>query len=395
MIRSTVLYTEEIDDLELAAGELLSQASDFIFEKNSFGIVFMDAETEYEELYEQLIKNWGIPFIGASAIGMLTGTGGFHKSGISIMLLTSSDCRFAVGMTQGLAADNKNEPIREVFEKLEDELDHGEIKLVLTFGGKPRIISGDDIVDAIDNLNKNVKVYGAFASDMFTFNDYRVICNETAAFSEQAFVLMTGNVEPKFLSVQSLSGKVNFSYDVTKSEGNVIYRLGNGTFMEALERSGLNVNKTGVVVTDFIQTPFISSFDKPGGSHVEALRILTALNVEDGSGMFLGGISEGSSLELGLLNRDDVKTTIKNAFDEIFEWLKNEGKDCHTILCCSCVARFLALGNNGELEAESYMGRLPQNISLMGLYSYGEFCPVGSARDCNVFHNYTFTILCI
>ena len=394
MIRSTVLYTEEIDDIDQAAEELLSQASDFKFEGNSLGIVFMDAETEYEELYEQLIKNWGIPFIGATGIGMLTGSGGYHKSGISIMLLTSSDCRFAVGMTQGLSADNKNEPIREVFEKLENELDHEEIKLVLTFGGKPKIISGDDIVNAIDDLNKNVKVYGAFASDMFTFNDYRVICNETAAFSEQAFVLMTGNVEPKFLSVQSLSGKVNFSYEVTKSEGNVVYRLGNGTVMEALEKSGLSA-KPGIVVTDFIQTPFITTFDKPDGNHVKALRTLTALNGENGSGMFLGGISEGSSLELGLLNRDDVKSTVRNAFDEIFEWLKNEGKDCHTILCCSCVARFLALGNNGVLEAESYLGRLPQNISLMGLYSYGEFCPVGNDWNCNVFHNYTFTILCI
>ena len=123
MIRSTVLYTEEIDDIELAAEELLSQASDFKLEENSFGIVFMDVETEYEELYEQLIKKWEIPFIGASAIGMLTGSGGYHKSGISIMLLTSSDCRFAVGMTQGLAAGNTSEPIREVFEELEDELD--------------------------------------------------------------------------------------------------------------------------------------------------------------------------------------------------------------------------------------------------------------------------------
>jgi hypothetical protein len=297
-------------------------------------------------------------------------------------------------MTQGLSAEDKSEPIRKVFEKLEDELDHEEIKLVLTFGGKPKIISGDDIVDAIDGLNKNVKVYGAFASDMFKFNDYRVMCNERVADSEQAFVLMTGNVEPKFISVQSLSGKVNFSYEVTKSDGNVVYRLGNGTFAEALEKSGLAV-KPGVVVTDFIQTPFITMFDKQDGNHVEALRILTALNAENGSGMFLGGISEGSSLELGLLNRDDVKTTVKNAFDEIFEWLKNEGKDCRTILCCSCVARFLALGNNGVLEAESYMGRLPDDISLVGMYSYGEFCPVGSAHNCNVFHNYTFTILCI
>ena len=50
-MNSVVLYTEEIDDTELAAEELLSQASEFEFRENSLGILFMDAEAEYEELY--------------------------------------------------------------------------------------------------------------------------------------------------------------------------------------------------------------------------------------------------------------------------------------------------------------------------------------------------------
>ena len=52
-------------------------------------------------------------------------------------------------------------------------------------------------------------------------------------------------------------------------------------------------------------------------------------------------------------------------------------------------------GMRGVLEAESFLGRLPEGISLMGLYSYGEFCPVGDSEWSNVFHNSTFTILCI
>ena len=57
--------------------------------------------------------------------------------------------------------------------------------------------------------------------------------------------------------------------------------------------------------------------------------------------------------------------------------------------------RFLALGYNGTVEAESYLGRLPEGVSLLGMYSYGEFCPVGEGEFCNVFHNSTFTILCM
>ena len=393
-MKSIVLYTEEIDDLELAAEELSSQASEFEFQKNSIGILFMDAETDYEELYGLLREKWDFPIIGSTAIGTLNGSEGYCRSGISIMLLTADDCRFAVGMTENISADNYVEPIRQVYEKLEKELDGEEVKLVLTFGGKAKELSGDDIVNALDELGKKVKVYGALASDMFSFRDFRAVYNDRIEYGEQAFVLISGNIEPKFLSIQSLSGKANFSYEVTRSKGNVVYRLGNGTFLEALEKSGLGTEKDRVV-DEYIQTPFITSFEKPGGLHIEALRNLTQVNREDGSGMFLGGISEGSSLELGLLNQEDVRSTVKKAFDEIFEWLKTEGEYCSTILCCSCAARFLALGNNGVLEAESFLGRLPEGISLMGLYSYGEFCPVGDSEWSNVFHNSTFTILCI
>lgn len=394
MVKSIVLYTEEIDDLELAMEELSAQSSGFEFEKNSFGILFMDVETDYDELYELLREKWDIPFIGTTAIGMLNGCEGYCRSGISIMLLTSSDCRFSVGMTQNLNRDNYREQIAETYERLEQALDGEEVKLVLAFGGKAPEMAGDDIVDAIDALGRHVKVYGAIASDMFSFRDFRAMYNDRVEMNELTLVLIAGKIEPKFLSVQSLSGKVNFSYEVTKSEGNRVYRLGNGTFLEAMEKAGMGSEKA-FVVSDFIQTPFITVLDKPGGIHVEALRNLTMLNHQDGSGMFLGGISEGSSLEIGLLNRGDVSDTVKKAFDEILEWLKTDGKDYGTILCCSCAARFLALGNNGIVEAESYKGRLPEGVSLMGMYSYGEYCPVGGEKWCNVFHNSTFTILCM
>jgi len=393
-MRSIVLHTEEIDDMELAVEELSSKAEGFQLEENSFGIVFVDEETEYEELYEGIREKWDIPFVGATAIATLNDREGYCRSGITIMLLTASDVKFAVGMTPALSVDNYMEPIKETYEQLESELDGEEVKLVLTFGGKAPEMAGDDIVEAIDAMGKGVKVYGALASDMFSFQNYRAICNERIAKDAQAFVLIAGNVEPKFLSIKSLSGKANFSYEVTKSKGNVVYRLGNGTFLEALDKSGLSTDKT-LVVAEFIQTPFITSFEKKDGIKVEAMRNLTRLNREDGSGLFLGGIYEGSSLEIGLLNQDDVRTTVRQAFDEILEWLKTDGKDCSTILCCSCAARFLALGYNGLLEAESFQGRLPEGVSLIGLYSYGEFCPTGEDDWCNVFHNSTFTILCL
>ena len=333
MIESTVLYTEEIDDLELAVKELAAQAEGFEFQKNSVAILYMDAETEYEELYSMLKDKWNIPFVGMTAMAMLTGKQGYCKSEISIMILTSDNCKFAIGMTGNLNNDNYRDEIKNTYEMLEQELDGEEVKLVLTYGGKIPGMVGDDIVDAVDLLNKKVKLYGALASDAFKFQNYRVFCNDRIETVAQAFVLVTGDVNPKFISVNSISGKANFSYEVTKAEANQVYKLGNGTFLEALEKAGMKSDKTNVI-TDYIQSPFVITLDKANGLSVEALRNLTFLNHENESGAFLGGIPEGSTLEIGLINMDDVKSTVKKAFEEVFEWLKEEGKNCTTILCC-------------------------------------------------------------
>jgi len=394
MINSRVLFTEEIDDPEIASEELFSQAEGFEFQDSTVAILFMDVETVYAELYEQLRTKWDFPIVAATAIGMLTDHLGYSRTGISVMLLTSSDCKFAAGMTEGVTCDNYIEPIKKTYEDLEKQLGGEEVKIALLFSGRPDGMCGDDIVNALDKVGKKVKVFGALASDMFSFADFRVALNDRIVMNEQVFILVSGNVDPKILRVMSISGKANFSYEVTKSSANLVYRLGNGTFLEALKNSGLGSDNE-LVAGEYIQTPFITKLKMPDGSEVEALRNLARLDQKDGSGMFLGAIAEGTSLEIGLLNRDDVKSSVKQAFDEILAWLDKEGKDCKTILCCSCSARFLALGNNGIVEGESYKDRLPEGISLMGLYSYGEFSPVGDEEWCNVFHNSTFTILCI
>ncbi|MBQ1881024.1 MAG: hypothetical protein II156_05280, partial [Lachnospiraceae bacterium] len=63
-----------------------------------------------------------------------------------------------------------------------------------------------------------------------------------------------------------------------------------------------------------------------------------------------------------------------------------------------CCARFLALANNTSAEVNAYMGRLPEGVSFMGYYAYGEYCPMKgmkTGKEYNNFHNFTFTLLII
>jgi hypothetical protein len=129
---------------------------------------------------------------------------------------------------------------------------------------------------------------------------------------------------------------------------------------------------------------------------VEVARNLSVLNRETGAGCFLGAIPEGSTLSIGIINRSDVQKSVNSSVDKILREIKEHGYK--TLLCTSCCARFLALASNINAEVEAYTGRVPEGISLAGLYSYGEYCPVRGNKTgelYNMFHNFTFAILAI
>ena len=118
MIKSKVVFTEEIDDLETAVEELCEQVGDFSLQKNSVGIIFMDEDTEYGELYPMLKEKWDIPFVACTALALLTGDEGLKKSGISLMLMSSDDCNFAVGMAEDLSIDDYSWKIKDVYSQM-------------------------------------------------------------------------------------------------------------------------------------------------------------------------------------------------------------------------------------------------------------------------------------
>ena len=102
-------------------------------------------------------------------------------------------------------------------------------------------------------------------------------------------------------------------------------------------------------------------------------------------------------LNIGIINRTDVKDSVEKAFEVILDEIRGEEK-YHTLLCTSCGARFMALASDFTAEAETYKGRVPDGVSLMGLYTYGEYCPVAgdkTGREYNMFHNFTFAILAL
>ncbi len=398
-MNSIELYTQEIDDVEEAAEDLLSQMEGFQLLKSSLAIVFVEEETEYSELYRVLSPKLNCPVIGCTAMAMFSGKAGYCAVGISVLILTADDCEFSVGMTAELNSDNYQDEITKTYGELRTNLDT-DPKLVITYGGMimdETHAPADALVDVIGSLGNGVPVYGALASDGFTFSGFRIFCNDQVTKNGQVMALVSGNIAPRFVSVNSIGNRASFSYAVTQSVRNQVMRVGNMSFIEALQREDMAVEKVNVI-GDYILSPFLVTLHLEQGDSVDVGRVLSVLNQETGAGYFLGAVPEGAILNVGIITRQEVQKTVEAAFDRILKEIDVSGSPYHTLLCNSCATRFLALASNPTGETDAYKDRLPEGFSLLGFYTYGEICPMRgnkSGKDYNFFHNYTFTVMVI
>lgn len=398
-MRSIVAYTEEIDDLDAAAAELFAQVEDFALARNSMAILFTEEDTDYPALYALLSQRWKFPVMGCTAMAMLTDREGYCRSGISVLVLTADDCRFSVGITDELNREHYKEQIESLYTELAAQ-HTSEVKLGLSYYGiavAEQELSGSNLLAVLNSAGKGLPIYGGAASDNLSFVGYRVFCNGRVVRDGLVLALVSGNVSPRFVRVNSVENAAGFSYEITRSEGSAVYRLGDGSFVDALKQENMRADQENVMST-YILSPFLVTIDQGNGDRVDVARILSTLDFETGAGTFLGVMPEGASLSIGLINREDVCRTVEKAFVRMIRELERQEGAYTTLLCNSCSARFLALVNDPSVEAAAYLGRLPGGVSLMGLYPYGECCPVQGEKTgkmYNMFHNFTFTILAL
>ena len=193
-MKSVVLFTEEIDDLERAVAELQKQCQGFDFQQHSAGLLFAHPDTDLEELMSLLTEAFAIPIIGVTASFIFT-MKGVKREGISLHFFTADDCRFAVDSTGELEPEHVKEAMGQIYHNLVNQLGE-KPKLFLTYGNPSLDMAGDDFVDTLDTLSEGVPVYGAMASDDFAVEDCRFVCNGHVFQYGAAVIAISGNIQP-------------------------------------------------------------------------------------------------------------------------------------------------------------------------------------------------------
>lgn len=396
---SWVAKTEEIDMLDEAVEELLDQVSKMELKKNTIGIAYVYYDTDFDELAKLLKEKIDFPVVGVSTLALLDNDG-YSDYGIDLLVLSDDDVEFEATITSEVTSENYVDEIGKAYSEIMSKRPGEKEKLILTYICKLLGHSGDDYIKVFDELSGGTPVYGAMASDMFTYKDFRVFSNGCVRRHAVLVVAMYGNIKPIVGCEVSVSNVRAIGEKVSEADGIKIYKLGDKTFMQVLKEERLCAeDEGGDVALDYMQTPFVMEVPIGDGEKAEVLRNLIYLDDKDGSGTFLGDVAEDTVIKVSSLRSEDIGKSVNQAFGNLFSRL-HESKDYkyRTIICTSCTGRYINLVGDKTIEGNAYKDILPEDINLVGMYSFGEMCPKKSqatGKYYNFFHNETFTILAL
>ncbi|MDR1580213.1 MAG: FIST C-terminal domain-containing protein [Synergistaceae bacterium] len=390
MMRSIGLHTYELDNADIAVAEIKAGLETFPLMEHSAGVIMCDPEYIESGVYKAVCEALPFPVAGATTMTQVVdGEAGILM--LTVLVLTSDDVFFSVGMTDEIAPDNDAlTPTRACFEDAVKRLP-SEPKLILAFPPLIAENAGDAYVEALAALSPGVPIFGTLAiSDSIAFDNCSTLCRGEASPVKMAFIVVAGAVNPRFL-IATLDdrNKTPYSGEITKSEKNIIREINGVSTYEYFADIGLA--KDGKLDQGLQFVPILVDFKKRGD--YDGIPVIHAIVYLD---------ENGDAVCRGYMYQNSVFTIVNPSAEDILQSSVKLAErikaipDRRATLIFSCVVRRMAFGAEPLLEAEMIEKNLKGSSSFMLGYSGGEICPTSVRADgvTNRFHNYSI-IACI
>jgi hypothetical protein len=205
-----------------------------------------------------------------------------------------------------------------------------------------------------------------------------------------AFILVSGNVKPRFLiSIINDRNKTQFSGEITECKDNIVQEINGMSAYDYFESIG--IVKDGKLDEGFQFIPMLVDFKKRDDyDGVPAVRVIAYVDKNDGA-ICRGNMYQHSIFTITNPTMDDILQSSTEFVDKI-----EAMPDRQATLIFSCIIRRMTLGTTPLTEAEMVKEKLGDGSPFMFAYAGGEICPT-SVRDgkaVNRYHNYSI-IACV
>ncbi|MDR1778762.1 MAG: FIST C-terminal domain-containing protein [Clostridiales Family XIII bacterium] len=391
MIRSFTAFTNEVDDTEAAVSEIQTQLDAFGPLGRST-VALVNAYPEFIEsgAYEAIARALPFPVVGCTTLGAVDPATEILEC-LSFHILTSDDVYFQPGLTEPIPGEAEA-PILEGYARAVFEAENAGIananKPALILSYLPLLMNagGDFLVQAIDKASGGVLNFGTTAVDDTTdYLNSRVLFNEGIYADRYAFVLVYGEVNPRFYVATIPPDRILANTGVvTAVSGNQIQAINNRPVSEFLMDLGLTKDENDVIV-GMNSYPFIVDL---GDGRPPVVRIIFAITPE-GYAVCGGDIPVGATLSVGNIDKPSVLYATGEKLDELLA----DGAP-GALISFSCIGRLYAMEFEPLKEAHLVRDKFaPTRTPFTLAYSGGEVCPLKTAGETNYanrFHNDTF-----
>jgi hypothetical protein len=388
MIKALAARTDEVDDADLAVGEIFDRlgiSGGKNLMRNSIGIIACHLDFINSGVVGAICERAPFDVVGVSTLGSATADEGGELI-LSMVVLTSDDVSFSAGLSGSLERGCRRQ-LEEMYRRTFAGLP-GRPKLMITFA--PSLfntsedsVSGDEIVRILDSISGSVPMFGTLPSDFTThIRSPMVLFNGRGYADSCAIVLMSGNINPRFKMTQLSERKVlKRKAIVTASKGNCLKEINGAPAVEYVKSLGL-MDDGKIVGAESIPLVIDYNDGTPWG-----MRALNSVTPE--GFLILGGEARmNCSIGIGADDRDGVMGSASEVADAMAEC------DYDFLFVVSCVTRNFYLGFDTTDEMDLFRSKLGERAPFLFLYGGGEICPVW-ARNRDFFNRYhNLTLVC-
>jgi hypothetical protein len=374
-------YTTEVDEIEDALAEILSQLDLGALKKHSVGLVTCHSDFTDTDFIRELRKKLPFDFIGMTTMASANQYGS-DMYALSLTVLTSEDVVFETAVTPPLNKDNYREKIAAAYNEACGKLP-GPPSMVLSFFPYLNTLSGSQMVTALDEACRGVPLWGSLATNFdISYERCRSFRNGDDGHDALAMLLIHGPIDPEFIvvSIPEQSIRENRGL-ITGSDGCILKEVNGVPALKYFENLGVVIMRNASTVT-----PLLVYYEN--SSEPVALGVYSVN--DDGSLLCGGEMTKGASVAVGEISADSIITTAEEAVKQILQSGRKGGA-----LMLPCVTRYVMLAPNqtGEMELVAKMMEDSKVMPYMVGYSGGEVCPVRDESGVwrNRFHNYTFS----
>ncbi|MDR2587018.1 MAG: FIST C-terminal domain-containing protein [Coriobacteriales bacterium] len=394
-MRSAVATTFELDDARVSAQELVDSIQDQLeFKEHSAGILLCDADADGAAISSELNRLLGIPIAGMTSLATFS-TEGYHDGAVTLTVFTADDVRFTL-VASAPFDDSYEEEMADAYRRAlptaapDVALDERPA-LIFAFCPSSEPFSGDKYANTLGALAHDAPVIGGICSDYYEYKHARVFLNGEEYTDSIVLVCLWGEVRPTF-SIRHVTSKfAERIRRVVEARDNIVYRVGDETFVEYLEGFGLRTDVSDPLMA-FTSYPMMLT--QEAGDETPLMRHIAALDLETGAGTFIADVPVGALANICLISRDDIKVSARESMESLLtKMAEQHDYEYSTVFCVSCGGRSVILGADSGAEGDILAEQLPEGLVLAGAYCMGELCPTryvdGVAR--NRFHNCSIT----